>query len=178
MWSEPDFDPNFGLSGRVCSQGKKTGPIGSGWPQIRFKFGFNPIMKLIWIQFWIGLGPQGPNLGWVGSSWAQWGQTLYLIGSPHVFTNFFSQIVLKQRFFKNRKLYWSNVPQNSNLGRENFVQKSGIQIPVGRIKFFVIFLFFFTFYILSIKNWILKHKLLFLYINRLHRNKIKFVQYT
>ena len=39
----------FGLnpSGRVGPQGRKTGPIGSCWPQIGFKFGFNPIMYLI-----------------------------------------------------------------------------------------------------------------------------------
>ena len=42
----PILDPKFGLS-RVGPQGHKTGPIGSGWPQIGFKFGFNPIMYLI-----------------------------------------------------------------------------------------------------------------------------------
>ena len=48
----------------------------------------------------------------------------------------------------------------------------------GRVKFFAIFLFFFAFFIFSLKKWILKHKLPFLYINWLHRNEIKFVQYT
>jgi hypothetical protein len=41
------------------------------------------------------------------------------------------QFQLKLRFFKNLELYWSNLPQNSNLGREGFVQKSGVRIPVG-----------------------------------------------
>ena len=27
-------------------------------------------MNPIWTQFWVGLGPQGPNLGWIGSGWA------------------------------------------------------------------------------------------------------------
>ena len=48
--------PNFGLKirvelGRVGPEGKKMGPIGSSWPQIEFKFGFNPIMYLI-ISIW------------------------------------------------------------------------------------------------------------------------------
>ena len=44
---EPDFGPKNRVdSGRVGPQGQKTGPIGSGWPQIGFKFGFNPIMYL------------------------------------------------------------------------------------------------------------------------------------
>ena len=38
---------------------------------------------------------------------------------------------VKSRFFKNRELYWSNLPQNSNLGQESFVQKSVVRIPVG-----------------------------------------------
>ena len=42
---EPDFGPKIWVeSGRVGPQGRKTGPIGSGWPQIGFKFGFNSIM--------------------------------------------------------------------------------------------------------------------------------------
>ena len=87
--------------------------------------------------------------------------------------------LLKSRFFKICDLYWSNLPKNSNLGRESFVQKYGVQISVGEGQIFCLFSFFFsTFFILSIENWILKPKLLFLYINRLHRNKIKFVQYT
>ena len=45
-------EPDFGLkirveSGRVGPQGQKTSPIGSGWPQIGFKFGYNPIVYLI-----------------------------------------------------------------------------------------------------------------------------------
>ena len=40
-------------------------------------------------------------------------------------------LALKSRFLKNRELYWSNLPQNSNLGRESFVQNSGVRIPVG-----------------------------------------------
>ena len=39
---EPDFGPKIRVElGRVCPQGRKTGPIGSGWYQIGFKFGFN-----------------------------------------------------------------------------------------------------------------------------------------
>ena len=85
-------------------------------------------------------------------------------------------VKVKLRFFKNRELYWSNLHQNSNLGRESFVQKFWGSNPSGGGSNFLPF--FFTFFILSIKNWISKHKLPFLYINRLHRNKIKFVQYT
>jgi hypothetical protein len=59
--------------------------------------------------------------------------------------------MLKLRLFKNRELYWSNLPKF----------KSGVQIPV--VKFLAIFLFFFTFFILSIKNWILKHTTFFVY---------------
>ena len=95
-----------------------------------------------------------------------------------IFISEFDNFGKKSRFFKNRELYWSNLPQNSNLWRESFVQKSRVQIPAEEGKFFCHFSFFFTFFILSIKNWRLKHKLPFLYINRLHRNKIKFVQYT
>ena len=65
---------------------------------------------------------------------------------------------VKSRFFKNRELYWSTLPQNSNCGRE-LVQKSGVQIPVGESQiFFVRFLFIF---ISSIKNWKLTHEILF-----------------
>ena len=34
-------------SGRVGPEGRKTGPIGSCWPQIGFKFGLTPIMYLL-----------------------------------------------------------------------------------------------------------------------------------
>ena len=87
--------------------------------------------------------------------------------------------ILKSRHFNFRELDWSNLPQNSNLGWESCVQKAGVRIPVGEGQIFCHFsFFFFTFFILSIKNWILKHKLPFLYINMLHRNKMKIVQYT
>ena len=43
---------------------------------------------------------------------------------------------VKTRFFKNRELYWSNLTKNSKLGRESFVQKSGVQIPVGEGQIF------------------------------------------
>ena len=49
---------------------------------------------------------------------------------------------LKSRFFENRELYWSNLTQNSNLGRESFVQKSGVRIPVGEGQIFCHFSFF------------------------------------
>ena len=38
--------------------------------------------------------------------------------------------------------YWSNLPQNSNLGRESFVQKSGVRIPVGEGQIFCHLSFF------------------------------------
>ena len=81
---EPDFGPKIRVeSGQVGPQGKKTGPIGLGWPKIGFKFGFNPIMYLINLNepdlnpnlgrvgppgskfglSWVGLGPQGLNSG-------------------------------------------------------------------------------------------------------------------
>lgn len=71
---KPNLVPKIRVElGQVGPQGKKTGPIGLGWPQIGFKFGFNPIMYLmnpnepnlepIWNQFWVKLGPQGPNWG-------------------------------------------------------------------------------------------------------------------
>ena len=39
--------------------------------------------------------------------------------------------IVKSRFFKKRELYWSNLPQNSNVERESFVWKFGVRIPVG-----------------------------------------------
>ena len=48
---------------------------------------------------------------------------------------------LKSRFFKNCELYWSNLPQSSNCGRE-LDQKSGVQIPVGEGQIFCHFSFF------------------------------------
>ena len=69
-----------------------------------------------------------------------------------------NEFTVKSRFFKNLELYWSNLPHNSNFGRE-LVQKSGVQIPVGEGQIFLShFLFIFIF---SIKNWILPHKILF-----------------
>jgi hypothetical protein len=91
FWVEPDFGPKIRVeSGRVGPQGQNTGPIRSGWPQIGFKFGFNPIMYLInpnepnlnpisgrvgppgskFRLIRVGLGPQGPNSGWVGLGWS------------------------------------------------------------------------------------------------------------
>ena len=32
-----------------------------------------------------------------------------------------TKFLLKSRFLKDRELYWSNLPQNSNLGQESFV---------------------------------------------------------
>ena len=48
------------------------------------------------------------------------------------------------RSSKNPGLDKSNFPQNSNFGRE-FVQKSGVQIPVREGQFFCPFFFFFSF---------------------------------
>ena len=50
--------------------------------------------------------------------------------------------VLKSRFFKN-SIDLISVPQNSNLGRESSVQKSGVPIPVGEGQIFCHFSFFF-----------------------------------
>ena len=91
----------------------------------------------------------------------------------------FQKIKIKSRFFKSSEFYWSNLPQNTSLEREKYCSKiraSNFK-SVGECQSFCHFSFFFcfTFFILSIKNWILKHKLLFLYINRLHRIEIKFV---
>ena len=52
---------------------------------------------------------------------------------------------VKSRFFKNRELYGSNLPQNSNCGWE-LVQKSGVQIPDEKGQNFLsCFLFIFIF---------------------------------
>ena len=46
FWVEPDFGSKIRVeSSQVGPQGRKMGPIGSGWPKIGFKFGFNPIMS-------------------------------------------------------------------------------------------------------------------------------------
>ena len=58
---------------------------------------------------------------------------------------------LKSRSCKNPELDKSNLPQISNFGRE-FVEKSGVQIPVKEGQIFLpLFLFIFKF---SIKNCI------------------------
>ena len=45
---EPNFGPILQVeSDQVGPQGQKMSPIGSGLPQIGFKFGFNPIMYLM-----------------------------------------------------------------------------------------------------------------------------------
>ena len=49
---------------------------------------------------------------------------------------------IKSRNFNFRELDWSNLPQNSNFGEENFVQKSGIRIPVGEDQIFCHYSFF------------------------------------
>ena len=86
----------------------------------------------------------------------------------------YQPLKVKSRFFKNRKLYWSNLPQNSNCGRE-LVQKSGVQIPVGKGQIFLsCFLFIFIF---SIKNWILTHKILFfIFFYQLNINKNRYIE--
>ena len=45
--------------------------------------------------------------------------------------------MVKLRNSKNRELDWSDIPQNSNFGRE-FVQKSRVQIPVGEGQFLIV----------------------------------------
>ena len=81
--------------------------------------------------------------------------------------------MLKSRFYKYRELYWSNLPRNSNFGRELF-QKSGVQIPIEEGQFFLsCFLFIFVF---SIKNWILTHKILFfIFFYQLNINKNRYI---
>ena len=62
---------------QVGPQDPKTGPIGSDWPQIEFKFGFNPIM----------LVSQGPKLGWVGLGWpsgSKFGSNFGRVGWVHL----------------------------------------------------------------------------------------------
>ena len=54
----------------------------------------------------------------------------------------FCLLSVKLRFFENNELKGSNISQNSNLGQESFVQKSGVQIPMGESKFFCHFSFF------------------------------------
>ena len=78
---------------------------------------------------------------------------------------------LKSRFFKNRKLYRPNLPQNSNLGRESFVQKSGALIPVGEGQIFCHFSFF-----LHLFHFVHKRLNIKTYTN-FFVYKIKFVQY-
>ena len=67
---EINFGPKSQVeSGGAGPQGLTTVPIGSGWPQIGFKFGSNPIMYLI--------NPNEPNLklilGWVGPPGSKFG---------------------------------------------------------------------------------------------------------
>ena len=79
---------------------------------------------------------------------------------------------VKSRFFKNRELYWSNLPQNSNCGRD-LIQKFGVEIPIGEGKIFLsCFLFIF-----SIKNWILTNKILFfIFFYQLNINKNRYIE--
>ena len=53
------------------------------------------------------------------------------------------------------------------LGGKVLFKNPGFKSLWGRVKFFAIFIFLFTFLILSIKNWILKHKLPFLYTHKI-----------
>ena len=57
------------------------------------------------------------------------------------------KIKIKSRFFENRQLYWSNLPQNTSLERESLVQKSGLQTlsPSGGMSKFLPFFFFFLY---------------------------------
>ena len=58
---------------------------------------------------------------------------------------------VKSRFFKNCELYWSNLPQNLNLGQESFVQKSGEGQIFCHFSFFL-YLFHFVHKKLNIKT--------------------------
>ena len=57
------------------------------------------------------------------------------VGHKTHWSNFFFSFILKWRFLKNRERHWSNLPQNSNFGRE-LVQKSEVQILVRKVKSF------------------------------------------
>ena len=41
--------------------------------------------------------------------------------------------IVKSRFFKNRELYWSNLPQNPNFEQESFVQNLGFESQWDRV---------------------------------------------
>ena len=80
---------------------------------------------------------------------------------------------LKSRNSKNPELDWSNLPQNSYFGQE-FVQKSGVQIPVREGQFFLsLFLFIFKF---STKKWLSLFLTIFKYLFLLIRNQIKHIE--
>ena len=69
--------------------------------------------------------------------WYQFCVVLFNVTSAD-FVLMSADVVFKSKveiFFKNRELYWSNFPQNSNSGRE-LVQKSGVQIPVEEGQIF------------------------------------------
>ena len=119
------------------SEGNSSGPIGSFFHQRFVKFTTWP---------WVNVGP-----------------TLFTVVlkdiiknsknyEKHPICDFISinkvelqiNILLKLRSFKNRELDLSDLPQNSNFGRE-FVQKSGVQIPVGEGQFFCPFFFSFSY---------------------------------
>ena len=66
-------------------------------------------------------------------------------------------------------------PSKFKLWARKFCSKIWGSIPSGPPNFFAIF---FSLPFFSLKEWILKHKIAFLYINWLQRNEIEFVQHT
>jgi hypothetical protein len=75
---ETDFGHKIRVeSGRDGPQDQKTGPIGSGWPQIGFRVRFNPIMYLINpnepdLNPILGrVGPPGSKFGLSRAPWVQ-----------------------------------------------------------------------------------------------------------
>ena len=79
---------------------------------------------------------------------------------------------INSRFFKNHELYWSNLPQNLNLGG-NLFQNLGFKSQSGKIKFFCPISFHFR---ILHKNWILTHKILFfIFFYQLNINKNRYI---
>ena len=82
--------------------------------------------------------------------------------------------LLESRFFKNRELYWTNLPQNSNFGAGTCSKIQGSNLRREGQIILSRFLFIFIF---SIKNWILTHKILvFILFCQLNINKNRFIE--
>ena len=119
---------------------------------------FNKRWQLIWADL-----PWSrqviPFLDWPSytKGWFATKEATSLSSLSYFFALWFYGSCVKSRFFKNRDLYWYNLPQNSNLGQERFVQKTGVQIPVGEGQIFChfscfLYLFHFVHKKLNIKT--------------------------